>query len=312
MKKKEKDWKKLRKKRKEKELEKLKAKVPVYYPDWSNKSSVGWSNTDAQGDGWMCVQIGCSNYSSPCTVTVAGKRKFLVSGCSSSYTYSSVFFPVKSGQHLEYYSTSTSSSSSYFIKFKNDKVVLLPDWKNATLKIWNQNYNAECDGWVYADTGSNGTNGILKVNDSFDMFICRQNGGNYSYSSVLVPVSSGDKYYMRHGGYPGVCYFIPGKENHETGMPNWDKEQNKSWNTKYEATEKGWIYAQCRCYYCQNTSTENTAGYLMVNGIPILISKNNSSYYDNASVFIPVAKGDTYNAIGGYAEKVISFFPCIE
>lgn len=144
------------------------------------------------------------------------------------------------------------------------------------------------------------------------MFICKQDNGYQSYSSVFVPVSSGDKYYFYHAKFPGVCYFIPGRKDYQIGMPDWDKEDSRSWETSYEANQKGWVYAQCQSYYCQNTSKECTPGYLMVNGIPIMISQNNNSYYDNASVFIPVAKGDKYNACGGYSNKSISFFPCLE
>ena len=50
----------------------------------------------------------------------------------------------------------------------------------------------------------------------------------------------------------------------------------------------------------------------LINGIPILISKNNNSYYDNASVFVPIDIGDAYNAIGGHSEKYFSFFPCLK
>ena len=95
-------------------------------------------------------------------------------------------------------------------------------------------------------------------------------------------------------------------------MPNWGKVDNKDWNTKYEATEKGWVYAQCKCYSCNSSSSNNAPGLLIVNGVVIIIAKNNNGAYDNASVFIPVAKGDTYNAIGGYSDQSISFFPCLD
>lgn len=299
------------KQRKLKELEDKKVAVPVYYPDWSNISNTSWSNGSAKEDGWMCVQTGCCDYSSPASVTVAGKKQFIVSGNSSSYTYSSVFFPVRKGQSLSYRKNSLTSQASYFIKNKGGKIVTLPDWSNACLKNWFQNYNAECDGWIYADCGSNGNQGYLQICDNLQIYICQQNSGYQSYSSVLVPISSNEKYYFYHGGYPGVCYFIPGKKDDQVGMPDWDKEQGRSWNQKYEASEKGWVYAQCQSYYCQYTSSNNSPGFLMVNGIPIVITHNdNSSYYDNASVFIPVAKGDKYNACGGYANQSISFFPC--
>ena len=48
---------------------------------------------------------------------------------------------------------------------------------------------------------------------------------------------------MKHGEYLGVCYFIPGKVKHETGMPDWNNEQSKNWGTLYDATEKGWVDA---------------------------------------------------------------------
>lgn len=309
---KEKEMKRLEEEQQKKELKELKAAVPLYYPDWSTASNLGWSSTNASDDGWMCVQTGCSNYSSPSYVTVAGKKNLIVSGCNSGYAYSSVFFPIKQGQSLSYNTSSTTSSYAYFMKTKKSSVVTVPDWENATLMQWFQNYNAQCDGWIYADTGSNGNQGYVKINDSFNIYICQHNNGYYTYSSVLIPVSSGDKYYFYHGGYPGVCYFIPGRKDNQVGMVDWNKEKGQSWNTKYVAGKKGWVYAQCQSYYCTNTSTSNTPGYLMVNGIPILISKNNNSYYDNASVLVPVAKGDKYNAIGGYQNQSISFFPCLK
>ena len=299
--------------KKEKDKEKYQAPVPLYYPDYSNPSSVGWSNRNSSDDGWMCIQHGCSNYSSPSYVTVAGRKNFIVAGNSSSYTYSSIFFPIMKNQNINYYASSASSNVSYFIRYKGNSKVRMPNWKKASLKLWFQNYTAECNGWIYADCGSNGNQGYLQLNGgTITITICQQNNGYQSYSSLLVPVSSGDSYYLYHGGYPGVCYFIPGKKEYQVGMPNYEQEKGQSWGQEYEATEPGWVYAQCRSYNCTSTSTSNAPGYLMVDGNAILISKNNAGYYDNASVFVPVSKGSKYIAQGGYQAQSISFFPFIQ
>lgn len=126
-----------------------------------------------------------------------------------------------------------------------------------------------------------------------------------------MPISSGDQFTYSHSGYPGSCFFIPGLKESEVGMPNYDQETSQSWNQEYEAPSAGWIYAQCHSYNCRSTSTSNNPGYLMVGGCPLLISKEYSRYYDNASIFIPVAKGTKYIAQGGYSSQAISVFPGI-
>lgn len=302
----------IKKEKEEQEKKDCQADYPILYPNWSTMSNQGWSNGNISEDGWMHVYAGCSNYSSPAYVTVKGAKNLIVSGCSSGYSHGSVFFPVRKNDNLSYNTGSTTNSTANFMRCNsNNSYVKLPDWSKPTPKVWFQQYTAECDGWILATSGAqNGNQAYIRFNGSYTFYFS-YHGNNYqTFNSIFFPISKGEQYYAYHSGQPFSLCFIPGKPDTQVGYPDWNKEKSKEWSQQHTAEESGWVYAQCMCYYCYNTSSSNSPGMLIVNGNQILISQiYSNSYYHNGSVFIPVSKGDKYSATGGNSSQSISFFP---
>lgn len=80
------------------------------------------------------------------------------------------------------------------------------------------------------------------------------------------------------------------------GMPDWDNVISLVWGTQYTADFDCIVYV--------NPSAQNSA-FLTINGTTFDINKNTYAI----GVFVPIAKGDTFQTIGGSDTPVIKQIP---
>jgi hypothetical protein len=84
--------------------------------------------------------------------------------------------------------------------------------------------------------------------------------------------------------------------------PDWSRKASKSWNSQFVAEENGWIYAECRLY-------SGAPGYLKIGGQQYAICRDDASYYPCASIWMPMVRGETYQASGGNSAQSLHVIP---
>lgn len=269
----------------------------ICYPDWNNLNSSRPSTSPYNGWFYLDAYSGSDyNY-----LTTQG-QSFYISGYSSTRSNAhSLFIPIDVNQSFSY---SGSFSNYYTIPEKSMKYVGYPDWTRAESKAWNS-FTASEDGWLYAECGYNSTSAYASINGKFSFIISGSSDSSWmDYSSVFFPISKGDSISFGGGSKEKNVVFVPENKKKIVNRPDWSRKQSCSWNSIIYASENGWIYARASHY----SPTSYETAYLIVGGIKFLIHRNDSQH-ETASVFVPVEKGQSFHAFGGYQNQELVFIP---